>query len=504
MAHTLLLAEPSLTIQRLVQLTFAGEDIDVVVATDGAEAMALAERLRPDVVLADVSLGLHSGYEVATFIRNHPQLTHVRVVLLSGAFERVDHDRALESGCGLVLAKPFDPLQLLTQVKRLIGAPPSERQGDLRDPGAPLAVVAPLPVQAPAPVAPALVIREGVPGESGHEAARSEAGFLAPGFMRTVALGHAGNAPPAKSPPAAPPADPYVFRRFAPEPGNDAEGARAGQSRAPVETADVLVPEAVRAVPVRDRLAPVAEEPTPPHTPPSVWVPPPGRQVAPAPLPSADRVPSFEMLALTNKGMHLVQPPEEFEDEAGAPTDSASDVAALGEHDLGNLIPALDDYFDQLDAAFATNVDQGFRRAPDLPPPVTVAPTAPAMPSPQAREMEPPAAPVHADSTEDRGPLASPVFSLRPDASRSENAHAGGGSASIDDAYEALMRQLSDPKRRAPVVALRANDELLVERAVERVLERLDPAAVREAMEDVITNQAKRIIQEEIERIRRP
>ncbi len=81
---------------------------------------------------------------------------------------------------------------------------------------------------------------------------------------------------------------------------------------------------------------------------------------------------------------------------------------------------------------------------------------------------------------------------------------AADSSPSIDDAYDALMRQLSEPKPRSSVVALRADDELLVERAVERVLARVDPAAVREAMEEVITSLAKRVIQEEIERVRRP
>ena len=438
MAHTLLLAEPSLTIQRVVQLTFANEDIDVVVATDGAEAMKLAERLHPDVVLADVSLGLHSGYEVATFIRNHPQLTHVRVVLLSGAFERVDHSRASEIGCDLVLAKPFDPLQLLTQVKSLIGAPRSERQGEFRAPGATSAAVAPPPVQAPAPIAPAPFVQERIPVDSGLEAASPGAGFLAPGFTRDGASAHAEGAPPAKAHPVAPPEDPYVFRRFAQEPGKDGEGAGPGQP---------------------------------------------------------ERLPSFEMLGLTNKAMHLVQPPAGFEEEEEASPAPVNDMAAPAGHDLGNLIPALDDYFDQLDAAFATNVDPGFRRAPDLPPPVTVAPPSPA-PLPPV--------PVKADRIEDRGPLVSPFSTLRPDASQSAIASAGGGSASIDDAYDALMRQINDPKPRSSVVAMRADDELLVERAVERVLTRIDPTAVREAMEEVITNLAKRVIKEEIERIRRP
>jgi hypothetical protein len=67
------------------------------------------------------------------------------------------------------------------------------------------------------------------------------------------------------------------------------------------------------------------------------------------------------------------------------------------------------------------------------------------------------------------------------------------------------MKQLQEPRPRpSSVVALRADDELLVERAVERVVARLDGGSMNEAMTEVVTALAKRVIQEEIERIRRP
>ncbi len=508
MAHTLLLAEPSLTIQRVVRLTFANEDIDVVVATDGAEAMALAERLRPDVVLADVSLGSCSGYEVAAFIRNHPQLSHVRVVLLSGAFERVNHGRASEVGCDLVLAKPFDPGQLLGQVKSLIGSPrmERERQDETRE--------------TPAPAVPAGPVRERAPVESGNEPVRpGAAGFLASGFIRDEAPAQTESVPPAaKGRPAAGPDDPFVFRRFAPEPAKDGPGDRPAQSWVAAEPFVAPMPPPPRTVPVTERPSPEPEATRTTGATTVEGAPPAERQAVPppvppripplhaAPPPAPERVPSFEMLALTNKGMSLVQPPEADEEEVAAPPPPVNDVPAASGHDLGDLIPALDDYFDQLDAAFATNVEPGFRRSPDVPVPAVAAPAAPFMPPPTAAEVAPqPPASFVPEPVVPRAPAVSPFSTLRPDPPPPEApVPAADSSPSIDDAYDALMRQLSEPKPRSSVVALRADDELLVERAVERVLARIDPAAVREAMEEVITNLAKRVIQEEIERIRRP
>ena len=90
MSHTLLLADDSTTIQRVVELTFANEDIDVVTVGDGAQAIEVIQRDAPDIVLADVSMPGKDGYEVASFIRSDPARARIPVVLLTGAFEPLD------------------------------------------------------------------------------------------------------------------------------------------------------------------------------------------------------------------------------------------------------------------------------------------------------------------------------------------------------------------------------------------------------------------------------
>ncbi len=61
-----------------------------------------------------------NGYEVALYIRNSPKLAHIPVVLLTGAFEPVDQARADDAGCDGVLAKPFEPQQVIGRVKELL------------------------------------------------------------------------------------------------------------------------------------------------------------------------------------------------------------------------------------------------------------------------------------------------------------------------------------------------------------------------------------------------
>ena len=66
--QTLLLADDSLTIQRVIELTFADEDIDVVAVSDGDQAIARLDSLPPDIVLVDVGMPGKSGYEVAAYV----------------------------------------------------------------------------------------------------------------------------------------------------------------------------------------------------------------------------------------------------------------------------------------------------------------------------------------------------------------------------------------------------------------------------------------------------
>jgi CheY-like chemotaxis protein len=125
-AHKLLLADDSVTIQKVIELTFADEDITVIAVGDGRQAMQQAVAERPDIVLADVGMPEHDGYEVAAFIKNTPDLAHIPVLLLTGAFEPIDEGRARAARCDGVLVKPFEPQMVINRVKDLIaGRPPA-------------------------------------------------------------------------------------------------------------------------------------------------------------------------------------------------------------------------------------------------------------------------------------------------------------------------------------------------------------------------------------------
>jgi CheY-like chemotaxis protein len=151
MPKKLLLADDSVTIQRVIELTFSGEDVQVLAVSDGEEAIARIPAEKPDIILADIGMPKRSGYEVSAFVKGRPELAHIPVLLLAGAFEPVDEAKAKEAGCDGVLVKPFEPQHVIARVRELLGgATGSPTQSAVSDIPRPAAALAPSrPVELP-------------------------------------------------------------------------------------------------------------------------------------------------------------------------------------------------------------------------------------------------------------------------------------------------------------------------------------------------------------------
>jgi CheY-like chemotaxis protein len=121
--YQLLLVDDSVTIQRVIRLTFADEDVDVLTFSDGNQAVAAIDKSPPDIVLADTAVPGRNGYEVARHLHDTPRLAHIPVVLLTGAFDKVDDALAAAVGCDRVLSKPFDPQVVIACVRELLARP---------------------------------------------------------------------------------------------------------------------------------------------------------------------------------------------------------------------------------------------------------------------------------------------------------------------------------------------------------------------------------------------
>lgn len=132
MAKRILLADDSITIQKVITITFASEDYELAVVGDGEAAIQKAADFKPDLIMADVAMPGKNGYEVCSFIKNDPSLKQTPVLLLAGTFEPLNKDEAMKAGADDSIVKPFESQELLDKVRELL----SRSGGPAEAPGA--------------------------------------------------------------------------------------------------------------------------------------------------------------------------------------------------------------------------------------------------------------------------------------------------------------------------------------------------------------------------------
>ena len=119
MAKKILLADDSITIQKVIELTFSDEDFDVVTVGNGRLALEKLEDVRPDIVLCDIIMPEKDGYEVCEQIKRSSTFSHVPVLLLTTETATELKTRARKVGATGWLTKPFDETQILNLVEQL-------------------------------------------------------------------------------------------------------------------------------------------------------------------------------------------------------------------------------------------------------------------------------------------------------------------------------------------------------------------------------------------------
>jgi CheY-like chemotaxis protein len=311
--HTLLLADDSVTIQRVIELTFADEDVNVITVSDGDQAIQRIEAAPPDIVLADIGMPGKNGYEVAQHIRQSPRLAHIPVVLLTGAFEPVDQARAAEAGCDGVLAKPFEPQLVIGRVKELLAK--SHAKGYAHAPAAAAPPPRTEPAKGgwpPAPPEPPMAAasaptQAGPPSVDLHDYFdRLDAAFsnLTPG------------APPPPTAPAPPPPSDIDWFSAQASSSPPADSWDFAEAQEPPPPTDASPPPPAEAFPVFEppeavAPAPSAEAPVPssfagdfpPVAPPAIF------DVPPPPPPVADTQATIASMPPSTAGVPIAAPP---------------------------------------------------------------------------------------------------------------------------------------------------------------------------------------------------
>jgi CheY-like chemotaxis protein len=189
MPKTLLVADDSLTVRKVIWMVLALEDFQITAVDNGIDAIARAREMRPDLVIADVLMPGRSGYEVCETLKSDPATAGTPVLLLAGNFEPFDEARARAARADAHITKPFESQALLDRVRALLGLPavqpmmparpamaaasaPQTSQPAVPRPSQPMASAAPRPAPTGAfyPVAaprPTAGVPQPMPGHAG-------------------------------------------------------------------------------------------------------------------------------------------------------------------------------------------------------------------------------------------------------------------------------------------------------------------------------------------------
>jgi DNA-binding response OmpR family regulator len=117
MGNLVLIADDDVDIVRFVALNLRLEGFDVVVASDGQDALDKALDLRPSLILLDTMMPCMDGYEVCSRFRDQRPAAAIPVIMLTAKSLDADRARAFTAGADDWVTKPFDPAVLVSKVK---------------------------------------------------------------------------------------------------------------------------------------------------------------------------------------------------------------------------------------------------------------------------------------------------------------------------------------------------------------------------------------------------
>ena len=119
-AKTILIADDEVYMLRLLDATFRKGSFRVLQVRNGLEALAAAEKEKPDLIVMDVMMPGLDGLSVVHQLKQSDATAKIPVIVLSSKGHALTKVEAEEAGASLFLTKPFSPTQLLSEVKKIL------------------------------------------------------------------------------------------------------------------------------------------------------------------------------------------------------------------------------------------------------------------------------------------------------------------------------------------------------------------------------------------------
>lgn len=111
--------EPNIVLSLEYLMRQAGYEVST--AADGEQALEAIKAAPPDLVLLDVMMPKHDGYEVCQLVRNHPEWRGVKIVMLTARGREVEREKGLSLGADDYITKPFATQELIEKVRQVLG-----------------------------------------------------------------------------------------------------------------------------------------------------------------------------------------------------------------------------------------------------------------------------------------------------------------------------------------------------------------------------------------------
>ena len=122
MRQRVLVIEDSPSVRRLIEVCLRALDVDVSTAVDGATGLEQIDTTDPHIVVLDIGLPGLDGWDVLSRLRDKPEFTEMKVLVLTAHAQPEMADRAAEGGADAFMTKPFRPIDLRIQVEKLLAS----------------------------------------------------------------------------------------------------------------------------------------------------------------------------------------------------------------------------------------------------------------------------------------------------------------------------------------------------------------------------------------------
>jgi chemosensory pili system protein ChpA (sensor histidine kinase/response regulator) len=117
---TVMVVDDSITVRKVTTRLLERNDMNVIAAKDGVDAVAKLQEKVPDIMLLDIEMPRMDGFELATHVRNEPRLRDIPIIMITSRTGDKHRQRAMQIGVNRYLGKPFQETELLENIRGLL------------------------------------------------------------------------------------------------------------------------------------------------------------------------------------------------------------------------------------------------------------------------------------------------------------------------------------------------------------------------------------------------